>query len=414
MRAALAPAAALLCAACSYDLDVLRGRDAGPDARRPDASGDVAPPDIAPPDAPADRPAPDVAPPDAGPPRDASMGSCMNHDAVALSGATAGVVSADGVLTVAGNTSGGEATIAGCQEMAASSASTRVYRYVVQTGPRLVATTNTGLCGAGAAAAHDTILGAYFDCNANGLVPGPRSCVDDDNANACEGMAACANNTALGCSIAFSTLELSGLVRGDVVYLAVSSYPAMGLAPRGPFRLSVAENGLSPAAPPTMGSPAAANRCACPATTAPPAMWASRAIEFPRDGVQNQLGASSRSVFATRPVGLSQVWGLSGVLRLSQFNVATADPCGVSGGAMAALDVIVGTVVVASVSLGVYVGQAGTVTIPFTTFTPINFAPGAQPLFQYRIRNVQPATATCVTVDIDLAAPNTLTLYGAM
>ncbi|MFO0609259.1 MAG: hypothetical protein U0324_39205 [Polyangiales bacterium] len=413
MRAALAPAAALLCAACSYDLDVLRGRDAGADARRPDASGDVAAPDVAP-DAPADRPAPDVAPPDVAPPRDASMGTCMGHDAVLLSGATPGVVSADGVLTVTGTTVGGEAAIAGCHEAASTTMSTRVYRYVVQSGPRLVATTNTGLCGAGMAAAHDTILGAYLNCNANGLVPGPRSCVDDDDTNVCLGMSACATNTELGCNIAFSTLELSGLARGDVVYLAVSSYPMAGLQSRGPFRLSVAENGLPPAAPPTTGTPVAANRCMCPSSTMPPAMWATRAVEFPRGAVQNQLGADSRSIFATRPVGLTQVWGLSGVLRLSQFNVSTAGPCGVSGGALAALDVIVGTVVVASVTLGVYVGEPGTVTIPFTTFTPITFAAGAEPLFQYRIRNVQPATATCVTLNVDTAAPNTLTLYGAM
>ncbi len=413
MRAALAPAAALLCAACSYDLDVLRGRDAGPDARRPDASGDVAAPDVAPPDVAPDRPAPDVAPPDAGPSRDASMGSCMGHDAAMLNGATPGVVSADGVLTVTGNTVGGGAAIAGCHDQSSTAMSTRVYRYVVQSGPRLVATTNTGLCGAGMAAAHDTILGAYFDCNANGLVPGPRSCVDDDNVNVCLGMSSCAGNTELGCNIAFSTLELSGLTRGDVVYLAVSSYPMAGLQSRGPFRLSVAENGLPPAAPPTMGTPAA-NRCVCPSSTMPPAMWASRAVEFPRAGATNQLGADSRSVFATRPAGLTQVWGLSGVLRLSQYSVSTAGPCGVSGGALAALDVIVGTVVVASVTLGVYVGEPGTVTIPFTTFTPITFMPGAEPLFQYRIRNVQPANATCVTLNVDLAAPNTLTLYGAM
>jgi hypothetical protein len=341
------------------------------------------------------------------------MGACMGHDAVPLSGATPGVVSADGVLTVTGTTVGGEAAIAGCHEAASTTMSTRVYRYVVQNGPRLVATTNTGLCGAGMAAAHDTILGAYLDCNANGLVPGPRSCVDDDNVNVCLGMSSCAGNTELGCNIAFSTLELSGLTRGDVVYLAVSSYPMAGLQSRGPFRLSVAENGLPPAAPPTAGRPVS-SRCACPTTTAPPAMWATRAIEFPRTGAANQLGSMTPNVFAMLPVGLTQVWGVSGVLRLSQFSVSTAGPCGVSGGALAALDVILGTAVVASVTLGVYVGEPGTVTIPFTTFAPISFVAGAVPQFQYSIRNVQPANATCVSLNVDLAAPNTLTLYGSM
>lgn len=416
MRAPLALVAALPLAACSYDLDVLRGRDAGVDVRRMDAPVvDMPAPDAPPMDIAPDR-APDLPAVDAPPPRDASAGACMGRTAIPLVAGMGGAVGANGVVTVEGNTTGGEATVPGCEDTAATPMSTRVYRYVVQTGPRLVATTNTGLCGMGTAAAHDTILGAYFTCAAGGLVPGPRSCVDDDRANVCAGMTGCADNNGLGCGTVFSTLELSGLVRGDVVYLAVSSFPAMGAPPRGPFRLSVAENGLSPAAPPTMGTPLVTNRCACPSTTAPLAMWATREIEFPRAGATNQLGTQQRSVYTNLPVGLRQVWGLSGTFRLSSFNVATANPCGVSGGAQATLDITIGTSIVASLSLGVYVGEAGTVTIPFTTFAPVSFNTdaGAGPTFQYRIRNVQPADTSCVAVDIDLNAPNTLTLYGAM
>jgi hypothetical protein len=409
---ALVVGAALQVAACSYDLDVLRGRDGGVDAPRVDLPVAEMPTlDMTPPP---DRVTADVPMADVRPARDASMGACMGQMPVNLGAGTAGLVTANGVTSIEGNTTGGAANIVGgCQEMATTSSTTRVYRYVVQTGPRLVATTNTGLCGMSPAGAHDTILAAYFTCGMGGLVPGPRSCVDDDDANLCEGMMACTASTNLGCGTKFSSLELSGLVPGDVVYLAVSSYMD-AMTPRGPFRLSVAENGLSPAAPPTAGMYRAANRCACPSTTAPFPMWASRAIDFPRSTDQNQLMSASRSVFGNRPVMLTQVWGVSGSLRLSNFSVSTAGDCAVSGGAKAALDVILGTTVIASVSLGVYVGEASTVTIPFTSFAPIAFAMGASPSLQYQIRNVQPAESSCVSINIDVNAPNTLTLYGAM
>ncbi len=403
--------ATLQVAACSYDLDVLRGRDGGVDAPRVDMPVAEMPTlDMPSPD----RVVPDVPMADVRPARDASMGACMGHNPVNLAMGTPGVVVANGVTTLEGNTMGGGATIAECTNPATTTLpnTTRVYRYVVQTGPRLVATTNTGLCTSASAGYHDTVLAAYFNCAAGGQVSTGRSCVDDDSANVCEGMMACGSNTGLGCGTTFSTLELSSLVPGDVIYFAVSSLNYMASVP-GPFRLSVAENGLSPAAPPT-GMSAAANRCLCPPTTTAFPMWASRTIDFPRNNDQNQLAAPSRSVFANRTVGLSQVWGLSGTLRLSAFNVATMDPCSVSGGAKAALDITVGTAVVASFALSAYVGQASTIAIPFTSFTPLPFTMGAAPTIQYRIRNVEPADASCVTINIDVNAPNTLTLYGAM
>jgi hypothetical protein len=417
VRPPLAPLAAALCAACSYDLDVLRGRDGGTDVPRTDVATDLpraeAAVDVAT-DLPRAEAAVDVAT-DLPPTRDASVGTCMGRTPINLAPETPGVINVGEVLTIEGSTVGGEATISNCGSTTPAPMSTRVYRYRVRNGPRLVATTNTGLCGA----AHDTILAAYFNCDGTGLVPGPRSCVDDDAVNVCEGMATCASDTSRGCGTVFSTLELSGLAPGDVVYLAVSSYPTMGpmMPPqRGPFRLSVAENGLSPAPPPPPSlTPPAANRCVCPPSTTPPAMWARRTVEFPRSpSATNQLMTSTRSVFANLPVGLAQVWGVSGKLQLSAFNVSTAGTCATSGGATAALDVIVGgTAVVASVTLGVYVGQASTVTIPLTTFAPLPFSAGSTN-FTYRLRNVQPADANCVSVNIDLNAANELTLYGAM
>lgn len=404
-------------AACRYDLDLLRGRDAGPDARPPDGTPpDATAPDLFVMDVRADRPPSDATMIDAAPSRDASMGACMGRDVIPLAPDAPGVLASNGVLTVQGNTTGGEATIPGCLEPRTIPSSTRVYRYVVQTGPRVVATTNTGLCGMAATGAHDTILSAFFNCSASGLVPDSRSCNDDDEVNVCDGMTACSDNTSLGCGIKFSTLELSRLLPGDVVYFAVSSYMDSPIL-RGPFRLSVAENGLSPAAPPTRstdGSPQVlpTDRCACSPSTPPFEGWASSQIRFPNTTDSNQLMGTARIVVGQRPIEFSRVWGLSASFRLSAFNVSTTGDCAVSGGAKAALDVILGTRVVASVSLGIYVGAAGTVTIPFTSFAPISFTPGSTPQIQYQLRNVQPADTTCVTLNIDTNAPNTLTLYG--
>ena len=67
-----------------------------------------------------------------------------------------------------------------------------------------------------------------------------------------------------------------------------------------------------------------------------------------------------------------------------------------------------------SISLRPDLCLAGVASVCARETTAITFMPGAEPLFQYRIRNVQPAPTTCVTLNIDLNAPNTLTLYGAM
>ncbi len=405
----IALCASLLVGACSYDLTVLEGRRT--DAGRMDvASPDVAAPDVAEPEVtPADV-APDRPPPvDTGPARMPMNGTCnvMGVTPVPLAMGTPGVTVNGNVLTLEGTTVNGGPNVPGCEQMKATPMSTRVYRYTVRTGPRLVATTNTGLC-AMAGGVSDTILGAYFNCTATGLVPGPRSCVDDDRINVCERAAEpCASNLALGCGNKFSTLELSALVPGDVVYLAVSSYPEP-MARQGTFRLSVAENGLSPIAP--AEADMRANRCACPPSTGAVA----RPVEFPRANAANQLAGANRFVAARLPIPLSRMWGVSGSLRLSRFNVSTSGACAITGGATAALDLTVGLSVVASVTLGVYVGDAGTVNIPYTSFAPIMFEQGSMQSFQYRIRNVQPANADCITLDVDTSSTdNTLTLYGA-
>lgn len=51
-------------------------------------------------------------------------------------------------------------------------------------------------------------------------------------------------------------------------------------------------------------------------------------------------------------------------------------------------------------------------TIPFNTFAPITFMQLTGIPLTYRVRNVEPPGVPCITLDVDLTAPNTVTLYS--
>ncbi len=234
MRPAALLALLTLPSACSYDLDVLKGRrvDGGFDAAvdtPADTVVDRAQPDVTV-DVPRDMPATDVPPS-----RDASVGAC-NIPGVTVMNAPAPV---NGVTVINGDTTGGGMTsLSLCQSMISPS-STRVYRYEVQAGPRVLATTNTGLCGATRHRARGLLRlrGRWAAPSA------PNSCNDDDTVNLC---GACSDaGVGGGCGAENSTLDLSGLVARDVIYFVVASYNG-GTNPHGLFRLAIAENGLAP------------------------------------------------------------------------------------------------------------------------------------------------------------------------
>lgn len=392
---------ALSAGACSYDLDLLRGRpvDGGPDVAPP-PDMPVVEPDRVQPDA-APEAAVDVAP-DV-PARMPMTGAC------ALPGLQTVTASPTGVTVVEGDTAMGSTNtvVPMCTEGVAPS-SARAYRYTVQSGTRLVATTNTGLCNA-----HDTVLAAYFSCaGSTGQAASGQSCNDDDMQNLC---GACTGDGGVGggCGRTNSTVELTGLVPGDVVYFVVNSYSPMGSSMRGRYRLAIAENGLTPVPAGATTAPImSANRCACPTGTP-----MTGEVSFPRTGDVNQLGAMARSIFGRRDLPFRNVTGVSARLALSRFNLDTTGPCAVPGGAKAALDLLVGTTVVASAALGLSVNGSGAapVTIPLTTFAPVSFGTPMGVQLQYQVRNIEPADRACVTVDVDLAsALNTVTLLGSM
>ena len=433
---------ALGASACSYNLDILRGSDASvdtprepsppdrpsPDVPRTDAAPDVASPDVAPmdvprpdaaPDAPPDvapmdvaRPdatpdaAPDVVAPDAAPDvptRDPVVGAC------ALSGVEAVTPGAQGVTVIEGTTVGAlpNALAMPCTG-GLSTGSTRVYRYEVQAGSRLVASTNTGRCNT-----HDTVLAAYFSCESGGRPAGSAdaSCNDDDRADLC---APCAGGTGLasGCGAVLSTLTLDNLVPRDVIYFAVANYGGTGGTPPGPFRLTIAENGLRPVATPGRAEPVpGAPQCACPSSPTPP--FESGTVSFPSAADTGSLASGSRTLVGARPAPLARAVGVSARLALSRFTVLTAGACAVPGDEpRAALDLIVGASVAATVSLSAAVARSGFVTIPYVAFTAPSLTPGAGVTLQYRVRSVAPADPSCFSLEVDPAGASSVTLYG--
>ncbi len=399
----LAVFACVSLSACNYDLDAIskRLRDASADRISVDVStGDRPVTDVSA-DTVIDMPSTDAGT-DTGPARDASRGTC------ALSGlnVSPAPASVNGVTVINGDTSTGStnALPPSCQS-AISANSTRVYRYEVQSGPRVVATTNPGLCGG-----HDTILAAYFSCDspAGGRPVGMTNCNDDDNVNVC---VACADaGVDAGCGVENSTLDLSGLVPHDIIYFVVTSYNHESTNPRGPFRLVIAENGVSPmAAPVGFTGETPANRCACPPATTP--MTAD--VPFPRVGDSNQLSSATRLVLGARDLPFSRITGVSARLALTRYNVETARPCDVADGARAAIDLLLNTTVIASGKLGIGSGSGGFITIPFNSFAPVTFTQTAHIPLTYRIRNLEPAGSPCISLDVDLNAPNAVTLYNS-
>jgi hypothetical protein len=123
----------------------------------------------------------------------------------------------------------------------------------MQRGNRLVATTNGAPC----SGSFDTVLYAIDTCDTpDASVTNFRACSDDDVV-----MCSCTGST--NCENVRSTVEINFLQPGDVVYLVVDGYQSQS----GPFRLSVAENGLRPVAPPMASL---GNHCTCPSLTASP------------------------------------------------------------------------------------------------------------------------------------------------
>ncbi len=392
---ALIFACAAILAACSYDLDVLKGRRTDGGADVVDASVDRVVPDVSVdvrPDVPVD-----MGPADAGV-RDASMGAC------ALPGVTTLPPTANHVSVIEGTTvdAGTPAlSLENCpQRQISSFGPSRIFRYQMQAGTRLFASTNTGLCGS-----NDTILSAFLSCDTGAR---PLACNDDDSRDLCASCVSAMRTPAGGCGEILSTISVDNLVPGDVVYLMVSAYSAGMTAP---FRLTVAENGVElPALTAVDGGLGVSPQCACPtmAGTATPTT-----VTFPMQGDTNQLALSNRLILGSRMVP-QRVYGVSARLALSQLSVSTAGGCQIAGmTTTGAIDLSIGPTVVATIPINAATARPGFITVPYNPVA-LSFGSGSTlTQFQYTVRSTTPGVpATCFDVAFNLGGSNSVTLYG--
>lgn len=419
-------AALALAAGCTYDLTALRNDASVRD--RPVPRDATAADLVAPVDAP-DATVIDV--PDSGPRRPPRVGTCAQANLNLNTQRTSqglpegapfvtGVIdTADGVqdLTIPA-TSG-----AGCSspELRAAPAAPplRLFRYEVQRGPRVTATTNTGACGSS-----DMRIFAWTSCDGASARSMPLGCNDDDPFQLC---ASCTpGDISPACSVYQSSLTLSSLVPGDVIWFGVHTFQGRSTDPgTSPFRLWVGENALSPVPLPTDVS-TVSSRCACQGAT-PPTV---RAVAWP----EGRDYATSTFLLAqdqTGLIGRREVPGLAGVTGVSaRFTIASilrdpSEDCVDSPAAI--LDLLVGNLavgwVVASAQLDANAARTPlTVSFPYTPVSrpgadggvaPVTPSANNQYSLELRLRRSLPESK-CVRLNVDLSASaqNHVILYG--
>ncbi len=372
---ALGFAAALCCAACSYDLDRLRGRhdaqvDDAFDATADDAT-DVTPPDDG---ADVEDSAPADVPVDTGP-------ACMDPAVLDVSalGSRFG-----NTWRITNDTSGGPSVLTPpCSSTGGTPTSEKVYRYVVQQGPRLYATTDSlAACGG----SFDTILYALGSCTDAST---SLDCNDDDHV-----LSQC--GTMAGYT---SSILLDGLRAGQSVYLVVDGYNGH----TGPFRLSVTENGVQNAAPPATGI--TNTRCMCPGgldntvQTLP--------FPAPSDAMVSQIGATITSL--TRPGdrlrGTHMIPTLSMVAGASLEFTLTQNTLTCTTG-VATIDLLVDSAAVQSFEIDSHAPPLTALHVSYTTFGTMTLLANPTTI-ELRLRSVGDCTGGVV-----FSRNGTLTLVG--
>lgn len=430
MRAAGLVALAALGVACSYDLDALRRRD-GSVVDRPradvgfpqdqgtaDVAGDqgVAPTDAGVVDQDALRAgacnvtgaavvalAPPIAPsrPGGQPATLAyAMGSVQN-----LQGAPQ-----LGLPTVMAD---GGAVLSGCPTRDDTrTPPTRIYRYQVAEGGSVTATTNTQHC-----TTLDTRVYAMWSCGA-GDVASPLGCADDlTNGRDTARCPTCGagSDAGVACTPLVSTLDLGvtpQLRRGDVVFFAVTGFDVT--SSNSAHRLWVGENAARIEAFPASPTRTPVNRCACQTSTDSP-----RTVYFPYpvtgENFPTTVSATgaSTSFLGVRDLPQGMYTGAGLQLRIARWNLSADTTSCPRAMVRAVFDLIVGTSLVTSFSIGADLAPPVTVTVPYTAFAPTLLTRGtAGMVFELRLRQVLPDPA-CLTIDLDgVQGASAVTLYG--
>jgi hypothetical protein len=386
---ALAAGTAL--SACSYDLDRLRG-DAALDMRVPDADDAPDVPDkLDGFDGSDGLDVPDV--------RDDGdeLNVCTSRPAPT---ATEIGTRIGGSLVIAGDTLGAPSRLTpptlgpDCPLDYSSPSPERVYRYVVEEGPTLYATTDAPPC----AGIYDTIV--YVRTSCEGDRGTTLACNDDDRVlsgcgctDACPGLA--------------SGTMVEGLRPGQVVYVVVDGYGGRA----GRFRLSLTENAARHVPPPgTSASYALADRCGCPGATDATV----DALSFPAPG--DTVVGSSSSVLSQpgdRLTGLRRLpfWRIAGVALETQLerNDLLQDTRCVDTRAL--VDLLIDNVVVHSFEVTPRTRTDRPLRVAYQGFAPRLVTTSSPVAISLRLREILPSG--CGSIQFARTAPGgTLTLLG--
>lgn len=399
-RPLLALVAALVAApACRYDLDRLRGTR---DATMPeDAPGDVADAmDIL--DAVADAPDADadtdarepVDAPDVPEPIPCTSRPAPNAVDVGTRIGPSLVISAD---TVGAPSMLTPPTFgSGCPlDYSASPSPERVYRYVVERGPQLYATTDAPSC----AGVFDTIVSIRTSCEQG---RGQTLACDDDDAV----ISGCTCGSE-GCPSLASSAIATGLVPGQVVYVVVDGYANRA----GRFRLVLTENaGANVPPPPPSPSYLRADRCGCPGAMDTAVV----SVPFPSAGDTVSGSSTTRlqqpgdQLSGTRRLSLSRVAGAALEFRLVRNDLVTDTRC---IDTRAVLDLLVANTVVHSFEVRADAPTAVPLRAAYQTVAPFALPVGVAVSLGLRLREIVPAG--CGSIEIERGAPGgTLTLLG--
>ena len=274
-------------------------------------------------------------------------------------------------------------------------ASEQVYRYVVETGPRLYLTTDAPTC----ASVYDTILYARTTCDqGSGTVLG---CDDDSHT-----LSSCGTPASFA-----SSLLLEGLLPRQVVFVVVDGY--MGRA--GDFQLVMTENAAANAAVGTDTALTYADRCMCRDTTD----TLSTAVPFP-SGAGTDRYTTSTGTLVTRlanpgdklsgphrmPYG--RIAGVALETRLAVNGLTTDARC---IDTTATFDLMIDNKVVHAFSIDVRTPVTVPLRVAYQTFGPITVTTAADVQVAIRLRTITPLG--CGSIEFDRAfAMNNLTVLG--
>ena len=372
MRAALA-------IGCSYDVSRLEGHA--------DAANDV----VAMPDAIADDIVtciPDIVL-DTNPP-DTTAGACSTRAAINANevGSQFG-----GSLVISSDTTGAPLVVDPPDGTTCASGnptsptSELVYQYVVQSGPRLLATTDAPPC----IGVFDTVLYIRTQCDPSDSF---LACGDDDHVLNC--------GNALLASSAFA----DNLSPGEIVYIVIGGYRGNA----GRFRLTLAENGLLDAPPPSVGTSMPGDRCGCPdgfeSTVTNIGFPAQGDTVTSADGVT--LANAGEQLMGTRMLGVTTVAGAALDFELVANQLGQGPGC---ANASLTLDLAINGIAVQSVVVDTQTLVGVPVRVPYQTFAPMEFVSTTTTVqVGLQVRSV--GVTGCGGIQVDLSNAGTLTLLA--